>query len=161
MIWCLEATWGRTYAGNAAATGPIATPFPVCLTPMTSKRVSWGSPCFSFSLRWVVADWKLLRLTEKRNNKKFESICLKESHFDGSQENFYDFKSVRFIDKFISSGYVDIILIPQGATNVVVKEIEPSNNYLGEWCFDRAHRDYHRRSSNEAFDETPAWSLTF
>ncbi|XP_043274071.1 papilin [Venturia canescens] len=27
-------------------------------------------------------------------------------------------------------GYIDILLIPQGATNIVVKEVAPSNNYL-------------------------------
>ncbi|CAL1675129.1 unnamed protein product [Lasius platythorax] len=27
-------------------------------------------------------------------------------------------------------GYIDILLIPEGATNIVIKEIQPSNNYL-------------------------------
>lgn len=36
----------------------------------------------------------------------------------------------KYFIKFFS-GYIDIILIPEGATNIVVKEIEPSNNYLG------------------------------
>ncbi|XP_031784533.1 papilin isoform X3 [Nasonia vitripennis] len=30
----------------------------------------------------------------------------------------------------LQAGYVDILLIPEGATNVVVREIRPSNNYL-------------------------------
>lgn len=31
----------------------------------------------------------------------------------------------------LAAGYIDILLIPQGATNIVVKEVSPSNNYLG------------------------------
>lgn len=31
------------------------------------------------------------------------------------------------------SGYIDILLIPEGATNIVIREIQPSNNYLGKW----------------------------
>lgn len=30
------------------------------------------------------------------------------------------------------SGYNDILLIPQGATNVNIFEVEPSNSYLGK-----------------------------
>lgn len=36
---------------------------------------------------------------------------------------------------FNLTGYVDILLIPEGATNIVVKEVEPSNNYLGNVQF--------------------------
>lgn len=32
---------------------------------------------------------------------------------------------------FLLSGYNDILLIPAGATNIKVKEIQPTNNYLG------------------------------
>ena len=30
------------------------------------------------------------------------------------------------------TGYNDILLVPEGATNIAVKEIKPSNNYLGK-----------------------------
>lgn len=30
-------------------------------------------------------------------------------------------------------GYTDILLIPAGATNIRVREIQPSNNYLGKF----------------------------
>jgi len=30
-------------------------------------------------------------------------------------------------------GYIDILLIPEGATNIAIREVQPSNNYLGEW----------------------------
>jgi len=33
------------------------------------------------------------------------------------------------------SGYTDILLIPAGATNIRVREIQPSNNYLGNLKF--------------------------
>lgn len=33
----------------------------------------------------------------------------------------------------IFSGYTDILLIPAGATNIRVREIQPSNNYLGNF----------------------------
>lgn len=29
-------------------------------------------------------------------------------------------------------GYNDIILIPHGATNIQIKEVQPSSNYLGK-----------------------------
>lgn len=29
-------------------------------------------------------------------------------------------------------GYIDILLIPEGATNIAIREVQPSNNYLGE-----------------------------
>lgn len=32
-------------------------------------------------------------------------------------------------------GYTDILLIPAGATNIRVREIQPSNNYLGNLKF--------------------------
>jgi len=32
-------------------------------------------------------------------------------------------------------GYTDILLIPAGATNIRVREIQPSNNYLGNLQF--------------------------
>lgn len=31
----------------------------------------------------------------------------------------------------LTAGYNDIILIPIGATNILVEEVEASNNYLG------------------------------
>lgn len=31
------------------------------------------------------------------------------------------------------SGYNDILLIPQGATNILIEEIKPSSNYLGKY----------------------------
>ncbi|KAF3430423.1 hypothetical protein E2986_10746, partial [Frieseomelitta varia] len=55
-----------------------------------------------------------------------EDVC-RECGGDGSNCNTV---SGLFDTDDLQAGYVDIILIPQGATNVVVKEIEPSNNYL-------------------------------
>jgi len=37
---------------------------------------------------------------------------------------------------FFFLGYTDILLIPAGATNIRVREIQPSNNYLGKLQFE-------------------------
>lgn len=36
---------------------------------------------------------------------------------------------------FCILGYTDILLIPAGSTNIRVREIQPSNNYLGKMFF--------------------------
>jgi len=40
-----------------------------------------------------------------------------------------------YIYIYIFIGYTDILLIPAGATNIRVREIQPSNNYLGNLQF--------------------------
>lgn len=35
-------------------------------------------------------------------------------------------------EKLRFAGYIDILLIPEGATNIAIRELAPSNNYLGK-----------------------------
>lgn len=38
-----------------------------------------------------------------------------------------------FMQRTLTVGYNDIVLIPAGATNIYVEEIKSSHNYLGEY----------------------------
>lgn len=48
----------------------------------------------------------------------------------GTGENCDTFEGT-FFDNNLQVGYNDILLIPAGATNIVIKEVTQSNNYLG------------------------------
>lgn len=38
---------------------------------------------------------------------------------------------IKLFNSLWVTGYNDVLLIPVGATNIVIREVKPSNNYLG------------------------------
>lgn len=64
---------------------------------------------------------------------EFDPTDISLVRFFGLRNISYEMYRFRMTGVLFVAGYTDILLIPAGATNIRVREIQPSNNYLGNF----------------------------